>query len=123
MKHRTVGTALLAAALALAPACGKRETVPQLQLVPLACAGVPPLEGVTHLRLRVTGEGLDTLIEKLVTPQVLPGDMPAVPAGKGRVLEVRGYQGTPEAGRLLSLGRSVPFDVPEDGDVAVRVFL
>lgn len=125
MKHRTVGTALLAAALALAPACGKRETVPQLHLVTRTCAGVQPLEGVTHLRLRVTGEGIDTPIEKLLTAQVLPGDVPAVPAGKARVLEVRGYQGTPEAGRLLSLGRSVPFDVPEDGDaaVSVRVFL
>jgi hypothetical protein len=124
MKHRTVGTTLLAAALALAPACGKRETVPHLQLVTETCTGTPPLDGVTHLLLRVTGEGIDTPIEELVTDRVLPGDVPAVPAGKARVLEVRGYAGIPGAGRLLSLGRSVPFNVPEDGSgVSVRVFL
>jgi hypothetical protein len=72
----------------------------------------------------VTGEGIDTPIEKLTTGRLQPGDVPAIPPGPARVLEVRGYAGYPGSGRLLSLGRTVPFDVPEDGAaVSVRVFL
>lgn len=123
MKHHTLRSTLLAAALALAPACGQ-QTVPQLQLVTQTCDGASPLEGVTHLLVRVTGEGLDTPLEKLATGRLVAGDVPAIPAGKARVLEVRGYAGYPGSGRLLSLGRTVPFDVPEDGAaVSVRVFL
>lgn len=125
MKHHTIRSSLLAAALALAPACGPRETVPQLQLVTQVCEGLSPMEDVTHLLLRVTGEGIDTPIEKLATDRLYPGDVPAVPAGRARVLEVRGYVGHPGRGRLVSLGRTVPFDVPEEGSapVSVRVFL
>lgn len=123
MKHHTLHSTLLAAALALAPACGQR-TVPQLQLVTQTCDGLAPLEGVTHLLVRVTGEGIDTPIERLTTNRLSPSDIPAIPAGSARVLEVRGYAGYPGSGRLLSLGRTVPFDVPEDGSaVSVRVFL
>ncbi len=123
MKHHTLRSTLLAAALALAPACGQ-QTVPQLQLITQTCDGPAPLEGVTHLLLRVTGEGIDTPIERLTTSRLLPGDVPAIPAGRARVLEVRGYAGYPQSGRLVSLGRTVPFDVPEeDTAVSLRVFL
>ncbi len=114
----------LAAALALAPACGKQEAI-QLQLITTACTGLGPLDDVTHLRIRITGEGLEEPIERLTTDRWRASEVPTVPAGKGRVVEVRGYTGYPDGGKLVSVGRSVPFDVPEGGEkpVAVRVFL
>lgn len=125
MKLHSVRSTLLAAALALVSACGQRETVPQLQLVTQTCDGIEPLEDVTHLLVRVTGEGIDEPLERLATNRLRAGDVPAVPAGRARVLEVRGYAGYPGSGRLVSLGRTVPFDVPEESEapVAVRVFL
>src|SRR5215218_9169449 len=57
---------LLAAALALGPSCsGAGNARVPLQLVTQRCAGAPPLEGATHLRLRVTGQDMEPL-ERLV---------------------------------------------------------
>jgi Galactose oxidase, central domain len=120
-------SSLLAAALALAPSCGlfgsDGARLP-LQLVTASCAGTPPLEGVTHLRLRVTGEGMEPL-ERLVPVGSPPDALEDVPAGPARVLEVRAYAGRPEAGgRVLSLGRTPAFDVAEGTEApAVRVVL
>ncbi|MBN1206113.1 MAG: hypothetical protein JXB05_14440 [Myxococcaceae bacterium] len=91
-----------------------------------ACAGLPPLEGVTHLRLRVTGEGLSAPIERITPVDIRPEDVPEVPPGLGRVLEVRGYTGEhTSAGWVVSVGRSRPFDMPEKGAPAepIRVTL
>ncbi|XXF80331.1 kelch repeat-containing protein [Myxococcaceae bacterium GXIMD 01537] len=125
MRHHSLRFLSLAAALGLAPACGEQETVAQLQLVTQACAGPSPMEGVTHLLMRVTGEGLDAPIDRVTTNQWRPEDVPRLPAGKARVLEVRAYVGYPDAGTLVSLGRTAPFDVPEEGTapVDVRIFL
>ncbi|MDY7233315.1 Kelch repeat-containing protein [Hyalangium rubrum] len=127
MRLRFLRHAFLAAALALVPACQEQGgAAPQVQLVTTSCAGTSPLEGVTHLRLKVTGEGLSGPIER-VTPVLLqPEDIPAVPAGPRRMLEVRGYTGEPtSAGRVVSVGRSGPFDMPESGapEAPVRVIL
>ncbi len=119
-------TALLAAVLALAPACQEQGAAPRLQLITSACEGPRPLEGVTHLRLRVTGEGLDTPIERITPVDIRPEDIPVIPPGARRVLEVRGYTGEPSsAGSVVSVGRSVPFEMPEQGapSAPVRVTL
>ena len=87
--------ALLAAVLALAPACQEQGDAPQVQLITTACEGLQPLEGATHLRVRVTGEGLDTPIERITPVNLRPEDMPDIPAGAARVLEVRAYSGEP----------------------------
>lgn len=126
MWPRFLRSALLAAVLALAPACEELGSAPQVQLVTTACLGTPPLEGVTHLRLRVTGEGLDTPIERVTPVELRPGDIPVVPPGPKRVLEIRGHMGEPtSAGRAVSVGRSLPFDMPEQGAplAPVRVIL
>jgi hypothetical protein len=84
------------------------------------------LDRVTHLRLRVTGEGIPTPIERITPMDLRPEDVPAVPPGLGRILEVRGYTGEPSsAGSVVSLGRSFPFTMPEEGAPAepVRVIL
>ncbi|RKH35212.1 kelch repeat-containing protein, partial [Corallococcus llansteffanensis] len=115
---------LLAALVALACACGQKEVAPSLDLVTAACAGTPPLDGVTHLRFRVSGPGVESAHERVSTVRWTAGDVPALPVGSARVLEVRAYAGAPDqGGPLLSLGRSAPVDVAEGQDASVRVFL
>ncbi|MBN8227157.1 hypothetical protein JYK02_06485 [Corallococcus macrosporus] len=118
MAPRFVRSTLLAAALVgLTPACGEKEVRPPLDLLTAACAGTQPLAGVTHLRFRVTGPGLDTPRERVSTVNWTRADVPAVPPGPERVLEVRAYVGAPDqGGRLVSLGRSMPFPVWPEGD-------
>ncbi|WP_158616204.1 MULTISPECIES: kelch repeat-containing protein [Corallococcus] len=125
MAPRFVRSTLLAAALmALTPACGENEVRPSLDLLSDSCAGTQPLAGVTHLRFRVTGPGLDTPRERVSTVAWTEADVPAVPSGTARVLEVRAYVGAPDqGGQLVSLGRSVPFDVTEGQAPKVRMFL
>jgi hypothetical protein len=108
--------ALLTAVLALAPACQDPGYFPQLQLVTSTCEGLGPLEGVTHFRLRVTGEGLDTPIERITPVIIRPEDVPVIPPGPRRLFEVRAYSGEPSsAGSVISVGRSFPFDMPDTG--------
>ncbi|CAM3329292.1 hypothetical protein G4177_10835 [Corallococcus sp. ZKHCc1 1396] len=124
MSPHPVRSTLLAALLVLSTGCGEKEVAPSLDLVTTACAGTPPLEGVTHLRFRVTGPGLDTPRERVSTVRWTAQDVPAIPAGSGRVLEVRAYAGVPDrGGQLRSLGRTAPFDVVEGRAASVRVFL
>jgi hypothetical protein len=123
---RTLHYAVLAATLALVTACQEQGAAPQLQLITTSCGGTSPLEGVTHLRLRVTGEGLSAPIERVTPVDLRPEDVPAVPPGAGRMLEVRGYTGEPtSSGRVVSVGRSGPFVMPAEGVPAepVRVIL
>ncbi|NPD27212.1 hypothetical protein [Corallococcus exiguus] len=119
MAPRFVRSTLLAAALAsLTPACGDKEVRPSLDLLTASCAGTQPLAGVTHLRFRVTGPGLDTPRERVSTVNwTWMEDVPTLPPGLERVLEVRAYVGVPDqGGQLVSLGRSVPFTVLDGED-------
>ncbi|MBF5042612.1 MULTISPECIES: kelch repeat-containing protein [Myxococcaceae] len=117
---------LLAAALVLTLPAGcslfeSEGTRLPLQLVTRACAGTPPLEGATHLRLRVTGEGMAPL-ERLVPVGSPPEALEGVPPGPARVLEVRAYQNRPEeGGRVVALGRTAPFDVAGGAAPSQRV--
>jgi hypothetical protein len=123
---RSLRHVFLAATLAFVPACQEQGAAPQLQLITTSCDGTSPLEGVTHLRLRVTGEGLSAPIERVTPVNIRPEDVPAVPPGAGRMMEVRGYTGEPtSSGRVVSVGRSGPFDMPAQGAPAnpVRVIL
>jgi hypothetical protein len=120
----------LIAALALA-GCAPRTVAYEVKLVTEACGDErPPMDGVTHLQLRVTGEG-----EGLpLTQTAVRGDgtvtLPEIPAGKGRRIEVRGYAGDPDTGgQVVSLGRSTFFEIPDvlpeglEQPVKVTVFL
>ncbi|HET9452094.1 MAG TPA: hypothetical protein VFO83_14485, partial [Aggregicoccus sp.] len=114
---------LLAAALALLPACGNDHTRLPVQLVTRSCSGTPPLEGATHLRLQVTGEGMAPR-QLLVPVDDVPEALEQVQTGPGRVLEVRAYQRRPEqGGRVVALGRSLPFELAKEGAPTVRVVL
>ncbi|MFP2897925.1 hypothetical protein [Corallococcus sp. 4LFB] len=128
MAPRFVRPTLLTALLALTPACGEKEVRPGLILLSTSCAGTQPLAGVTHLRFRVTGPGLDAPRERVSTVNwTWARDVPTVPPGADRVLEVRAYVGAPDqGGQLVSLGRSLPFSVfdgEDEPNPQVRVLL
>lgn len=102
--------AVIAGALVLT-ACEPKVVRYELELVTEACEGPAPLDGVTHLFFRVTGDGMEP-IERTGSIALGRLEIPDIPAGTSRQLEVRGYEGTPPGGRVRSLGRSIPFDVP-----------
>lgn len=106
----------LCAALVLASmACSPKELDIQLAISTRSCMSPAPLEGATHLRVKVTGEDMAGLLA--LSP--LSGEsrslaIPEIPAGKGRRIEVRAYDGEPSlGGTVLALGQTALFDVPE----------
>jgi hypothetical protein len=113
-RARSPGWKAWVVVLGLVSACGPREGLYEAKLFTEECSGgTPALEGVHYLRWRVTGAGMEP-VEHYVPVERGTAEVPAVPAGKGRVLEVRGYTDLPRAGgRVVALGRSHPFDVPE----------
>src|SRR5688500_3722754 len=115
-----------------AAGCVERELAIRLELVTETCdpTGTAPLEGVTHLEFRVTGSELVEPLVRLALASAHAVELPAIPAGRGRVIEVRGYERDPQAGGLVvALGRTAPFEVPEvvplpgEGVRELRIFI
>lgn len=97
----------------LAVGCAQRTVSYDVQIITAACEPPSPMEGVTHFKLRLTGDGIEP-IEKVAAVALGTLELPEIPSGANRQLEVRAYVGDPAAGgKLLSLGRSLPFDVPD----------
>ncbi|HYO52841.1 kelch repeat-containing protein [Archangium sp.] len=123
---RSPGWKAWVVALGVVTGCGPGEALYEAKLLTEACTSRPALEGVRYLRLRVTGAEMEP-VERYVPVEQGMAEPPAVPPGKGRVLEVRGYTDLPRAGgRVVALGRSHSFDVPEsagDARPTVRVAL
>lgn len=116
-RARSPGWKAWVVALGLLSGCAQ-EARYEAKLLTEACSGTPALDGVHYLRFRVTGEGMEP-VERYVPVEEGTAGLPAVPAGKGRVLEVRGYTDLPRSGgRVVSLGRSRPFEVPESSSAA-----
>ncbi len=124
--ERRLRRVLAVAALGLVSACGPRDGLYEATLLTPTCSDTPALKDVRYLRFRVSGEGMEP-IERYVPVERGAAELPAVYAGKGRVLEVRGYTDLPKSGgHLVAVGRSHPFDVPESagaGRPMVRVAL
>jgi len=104
-------------------ACAPKPVPFTARLVTQSCLDPSPMEGVTHFRFRVTGEGMDPLVVDAPI-NAHAQSVPDVPVGSHRVLEVRGYAGDPaKGGRVISVGRTLPFDVPSvaptDGSAGV----
>ncbi|MDQ3266759.1 MAG: kelch motif-containing protein [Myxococcota bacterium] len=94
-------------------ACAPREVPIRLELVTRLCDGTSALDGVTHLQFRITGEGIDPPVEFVALSSSRELQLPQVPAGLARRIEVRGFDGAPTAaGRLVSRGVTSPFNVP-----------
>ncbi|AKJ02179.1 Branched-chain amino acid ABC transporter, amino acid-binding protein [Archangium gephyra] len=106
------------AALGLLSACGPWEARYEVKLLTGTCSAIPALEGARYLRFRVTGADMEP-VERYVPVDQGTAALPIVPPGKGRVLEVRGYTDLPRmGGRLVALGRSRSFEVPESAGEA-----
>ncbi|MFZ5440805.1 MAG: kelch repeat-containing protein [Myxococcota bacterium] len=108
---------LLGAVLAFAvSACAPKEVNYAVNIVTQNCdASANPFEGVQFLRVKVTGNAMEPLTAtsaaNVATPQI---KIPEIPAGLARVVEVRAYDGDPNSGgRVVSVGKSLPFDVPD----------
>ncbi|MCY1080080.1 Kelch repeat-containing protein [Archangium lansingense] len=93
------------------------------ELRDVACDGTPVLDGVRYLRLRVTGEGMEPIEHYAAVDGGITMLQPlSIPFGRGRMLEVRGYTDLPRSGgRVVSLGRSRPFDVPVQLGASSRI--
>lgn len=129
---------MLRAAVAVAAAalagCGPKEINYQVQIVTQACeSSVNPFQGVQFLRVYVRGEGIDLPLDVIsgADPATRQVSIPEIPPGPRRIVEVRAYDGDPlSGGRVVSMGKSVPFDVPNvvpddlmGGSIPVVVFL
>lgn len=130
---------LLLSALALGLlGCAPKEVNYAVNIVTDNCdPSSKPFEGVQFLRVRVTGMEPDGGVMEPKTeissanPATRELKIPEIPAGLGRAVEVRAYDGDPNAGaRVLSMGKSLPFDVPDvvpdslmGGSIKVNVIL
>jgi hypothetical protein len=107
-------------------ACQPREIPIAVEVVTEACAGPAPMERVTHLRMRITGEDM-TPVQSVVPISTHALEIPEIPPGDNRVLEVRAYEGEPTSGgRVRALGRTLAFSFSgEAGDrpAKLAVFL
>lgn len=105
---------VLALVLSGALACAPKVVNYQVKVVTSACVAPSPLQDATHLRFRVTGDGIEEplIASSAVTAAVQ--EIPEIPAGSNRVVEVRAYNGDPASGgTVVSMGSSLPFNVPD----------
>ena len=133
MIRATPQRAALCCLLLALPACGPKESKFDVKIVTSGCdTKVDPFVGVKFLRVRVSGDGITTLLETVASSTATEKtiNIPMIPAGKNRVVEVRGYDGDPSAGgKVLSVGKSLPFEVFDMIDpaaaapVSINVFL
>jgi hypothetical protein len=124
-----VRRAALIGTVLLVQSCAPKDIGYRVSIVTGACEGSPqPLEGVRYLKLRVTGKGIDRPPERSGPVNAKHLDLPNIPAGPDRVIEVRAYDGDPLAGaQLVSMGRSLPLTIPDavpaDPPPPIRLFL
>ena len=125
---------LLSALVSLAVVgCAPKEISYDLNIVTQGCdAATNPFDGVQFLRVRVTGTEMQPVTAiSAANPATRELKLPEIPSGLARVIEVRGYDGDPNSGaRVISMGRSLPFDVPDvvpemlmGGSIKVNVIL
>jgi hypothetical protein len=96
--------------------CAAKEVNYAVNIVTQNCdPSADPFGGVQFLRIRVTGEGMEPKTEtSAANSAAREVKIPEIPSGKGRVIEVRGYENDPNGGgKVISIGKSLPFDVPD----------
>ncbi len=97
--------------------CGPKEVKFNVTIVTQVCdPTVDPFKNVGFLKVAVRAPDITKPIESIApTGQATHTvTIPQIPAGKQRVIEVRGYDMDPRGGgQVISMGRSVPFDVPD----------
>jgi hypothetical protein len=96
-----------------ATGCEPKEVSYKVKVVTLACQGPGPLEGADAMRLRITGPGIDLPLESESPTSTGELQVPSIPAGVGRVIELRALNGRGATAQVVAVGKSLPFDVPE----------
>ncbi len=105
---------MLGVVLALAGAgCGPKEINYALTVVTQSCdPAIDPFAGVKYVQVRVSGDGLTKPLISTVVSDAGKLVIPQIPSGTHRVIEVRGYDGDPNASaKVVSIGHSLPFEV------------
>lgn len=95
--------------------CAPKEVNYAVNIVTQSCEpAANPFDGVQFLRIRVTGQAMEPKTEVVAASGQREAKIPEIPAGLGRVIEVRGYGADPSSGAAaISIGKSLPFDVPD----------
>lgn len=100
----------LVAALA---ACGPKEIDIAVNVVSTTCdQELDPFLGVNVIEVRITGPGIDTPLLTRTQRSEIKVQIPQIPAGPDRQIEIRGLAEMSST-RPLSIGRSVPFEIPD----------
>ncbi|MBL8952882.1 MAG: hypothetical protein JNK82_19040 [Myxococcaceae bacterium] len=93
--------------------CGPKEVDIAVNVVTTGCdADADPFQGVNVLQVRVTGPGIEEPLVSKVARAEARIQIPKIPAGDARVIEVRGYADDASP-RPLSIGRSIPTKIPD----------
>jgi hypothetical protein len=111
--------------------CGPKNIDYQVKVVTNTCdPSSNPFDGAQFVQVRVTGTGIDMPLTKTSMSGDGMLELPDIPVGPKRTIEVRAYADDPSAGaaKPISVGKSLPFDVPDMIDptmttVQVSVFL
>jgi hypothetical protein len=100
-------------AVVLLAACGPKEVDLAVNVVSTACdTNLDPFAGVNAIEVRITGPGIETPLLTRVQRTEGRIQIPQIPAGKDRFIEVRGLAEMSSA-RPISIGRSVPIEIPD----------
>jgi hypothetical protein len=98
-------------------ACGSKTIDIEVNVVHGFCdPALDPFLGVNFLQMRVSamdgGIALPLVAQTMTSTDMV--QVPQIPAGPRRIIEVRGYADDPmRGGTPISIGRSLPFDVPD----------
>ena len=93
--------------------CGPKEINYALTVVTQSCdPAIDPFAGVKYVQVRVYGDGLATPLTSTAVSDAGKLKIPQIPSGTHRVIEVRGYDGDPNASaKVISIGHSLPFEM------------
>jgi hypothetical protein len=93
--------------------CGPKVVDLAVNVVSSGCdVDQDPFKDVTVVEVRVSGQGMDMPLVARTNKADSTLQIPQIPAGPQRVIEVRGLAES-SAAHPLSIGRSLPFDIPD----------
>jgi hypothetical protein len=120
--------ARIVAMSALVAGCTNKTVPISVQVVTTSCGTANPMMGVTTFRLRVFGDGLTQNCQSTTCPGPLVStssvdstssgnaQIPSIPAGTNRQIEIAAFAGAPPNGTIVSVGQTPRFTIPDKVD-------